>query len=204
MISADRRWIFVHIQKTGGNAVRMALGVEIDDAYKHFFARELRDLYGDTDWRQSFKFSFVRNPWERLVSWWAMIDANRSALSDGRPLNNFHRFVLERTETFKDFLENCDEEIADSDGRKWVYRNQLDYLTNSSGKMIVDFVGRFETISQDFALIAQKINGRFVPLSHTNQSVHRHYTDYYTPALADKVASRYAADIKAFGYIFGR
>jgi chondroitin 4-sulfotransferase 11 len=133
-----------------------------------------------------------------------MIEANRASLLSGNNLNRFHRFVLERATTFEEFLENCDEDIVDTDGCKWIYRNQMDYLTNSSGAMLVDFVGRFETLQQDYALISEKINGGLAPLSHINRSMHRHYTDYYTPALAAKVASRYRADIDRFGYVFGQ
>jgi Sulfotransferase family len=203
MIAKDSGWIFVHIQKCGGNSARAALGVEIDDAHKHFSACELRKIYGEDVWRKAFKFSFVRNPWDRLVSWWANIDANRPAMAAGRPLNKFHYFVLERATTFEEFLENCDEEIIDSDGRKWIYRNQSDYLTDASGKMLVDFVGRFETLQQDYAFISKKI-GSTAPLPHTNRSTHGPYTDYYTQAMAAEVARRYRADIERFGYVFGQ
>lgn len=204
MIIHAKRLIFVHIQKTGGDSICTALGVSTAVPEKHFFARELRELYGADVWSTYFKFAFVRNPWDRLVSWWSMIDANRTLLSAGRPLNKFQRFVLERATTFEEFLENCDEEIVDDDGRKWIYRNQLDYLTDLSGEKIVDFIGRFERLAQDYALIAENIHGGLAPLPHVNKSKHRHYSDYYTPALADKVARRYQRDIDAFGYVFGQ
>ncbi len=204
MIAGDARWIFIHIQKCGGNSVRRALGTKVNDPHKHFFASELRDLYDEDVWRNAYKFSFVRNPWDRLVSWWSMIDASRPALTAGRSLNNFHRFVIERAVTFEEFLENCDKEIVDSDGRKWIYRNQLDYLTDSSGKMLVDFVGRFETLQQDYASISGQISGTAVPFPHANRSAHRPYTDYYTPAMVEKVARHYRADIERFGYVFGQ
>jgi len=204
MISADRRWIFVHIQKTGGSAVRAALGVEIDDPHKHFLARELRVLYGDAAWQGCFKFAFVRNPWDRLVSWWSMINANRTALSNGMPLNRFHRFVLQRATTFEEFLLSCDEEVVEDDGCKWIYRNQLEYLTDSTGKLLVDFVGRFETLEQDFASVAQRIPLSPTQLPHVNRSHHGQYVEYYTPALAQKVGLRYRRDIETFGYVFGK
>src|SRR5271169_1046605 len=123
MIIHARRLIFVHIQKTGGNSISTAFGENPDCSEKHFFASDLRELYGVDVWNTYFKVAFVRNPWDRLVSWWSMIDANRAALAHGYPLNKFQRFILERATTFEEFLENCDEEIVDSDGRKWIYRN---------------------------------------------------------------------------------
>ncbi len=204
MIIHARRLIFVHVQKTGGNAISTALSQNPDCAEKHFFARDLRERYGTDVWNAYFKFAFVRNPWDRLVSWWSMVDARRAAFADGMPLNKFSRFVLERATTFEEFLENCDDEIVDADGRKWIYRNQLDYLTDSSGRQMVDFVGRFETLQQDFDTIARKTNGRPVPLPHVYRSQHPHYSEYFTPTLAEKVAHRFERDINAFGYVFGR
>ena len=204
MIIHARRLIFVHIQKTGGEAVSYALGQNPDCPEKHFFARDLCDRYGADAWNAYFKFAFVRNPWDRLVSWWSMIDAHRAAAANGNPLNKFYRFVLERAATFEEFLEKCDEEIIDTDGRKWIYRNQSDYLTDVSGRQIVDFVGRFETLQQDFDFIARKVLGGPVPLPHVNRSQHGRYSDYFTPALAEKVERRFEPDIKAFGYVFGK
>lgn len=204
MIIDARGLIFVHIQKTGGNAISTALAQNPNCAEKHFLACELRELYGADKWNSYVKFAFVRNPWDRLVSWWSMIDGHRAAYTDGMPVNKLFRFVLERAATFEEFLENCDDEIVDADGRKWIYRNQLDYLTDASGRQMVDFIGRFETLQQDFDTIMQKVIGGPVPLPHVNKSQHNHYTDYFTPTLAEKVAHRFERDINAFGYVFGR
>jgi Sulfotransferase family len=204
LIIHAKRLIFVHIQKTGGNAVSTALGQNPNCPEKHFFARDLRELYGADSWNSYFKFAFVRNPWDRLVSWWSMINALRPALANGAILNNFLRFVLEKANTFEEFLYNCDEEIVDTDGSKWIYRNQLDYLTDTSGQQIVDFVGRFETLQQDFDSIATKFFGTSIALPHVNKSKHRRYTDYFSPSLAEIVGHRFERDINAFGYAFGQ
>jgi len=204
MIINSSRVIFVHIQKTGGDALATALGQHPNCPEKHFFASELRELYGPDVWNLYFKFSFVRNPWDRLVSWWSMIDGRRAALAEETRLNNFHRFVLARARTFEEFLENCDEEIIDTDGRKWIYRNQLDYLLDSSGRQIVDFIGRFETIQSDFDAVTQRLFGKSIALPRLNVSMHDKYSDYYTAALANKVARRYERDISVFGYKFGQ
>jgi sulfotransferase famil protein len=198
-----KRAIFVHIQKTGGEAVCTALGQNPNCPEKHFFARDLRELYGDS-WNSYFKFAFVRNPWDRLVSWWSMINAHRAAFANGaiKP-HKFFRFVLEKATTFEEFLNDCDEEIVDTDGSKWIYRNQLDYLTDTSGQQIVDFVGRFETLQQDFDSIASKVFGGSIALPHVNKSQHRHYTDFFSPSLAERVGRRFERDINAFGYVFG-
>jgi Sulfotransferase family len=196
-------WIFVHVQKTGGNSVRMALGGDIFDAHKHFTARELRQIHGAATWNSTFKFSFVRNPWDRLVSWWSMIDNSRDHIDQARPPNAFFGYVLGRAQSFEDFLLRCDDEIVDSDGRKDIFRNQIDYLVDDSGATMIDFIGRFERLQEGFDEISRRLGRASVALARTNASQHAAYTEYYTPATADIVAKRYARDIAQFGYRFG-
>jgi hypothetical protein len=131
-----------------------------------------------------------------------MIDRHREAFETGKRFNNFQGFVLTKARTFEEFLDRCDEEVVDTDGRKWIYRNQVDYLTDASGRLMVDFVGRFENLAEDFRFVAQKL-GVNSPLPHVNRSSHDHYTRYYTPALADKVGRRFQRDIAQFGYTYG-
>lgn len=196
-------WIFVHIQKTGGNSVRTALGGDIFDARKHFTARELRDIHGGAVWDSCFKFSFVRNPWDRLVSWWSMIDNARPYVDRAQPPNAFFGYVIERAASFEDFLLRCDDEIVDLDGRKNIFRNQIDYLTDDDRAIVVDYVGRFERLQESFDEISRRLGRASVALARTNASQHAPYAEYYTPAMADIVARRYARDIAHFGYRFG-
>jgi len=203
MISADRRWIFVHIQRTGGNAVRSALGVKLNDANKHFLARELKQVYGEATWAECFKFAFVRNPWERLVSWWSMIDGGRDPSGATPAPNNFFSYVLQRARSFEEFISHCTDEIIDTDGRKHILRNQIDYLVDENGAVIVDFVGRFERLQDGFDEVTARLGLARTELPRINTSRHGPYTDYYTPAMADAVGRLYAQDIERFGYRFG-
>jgi hypothetical protein len=198
MISHDLHCIFVHIQKTGGSSVRQALQMAQHDVDKHRFARELRIGYGEVYWRSYFKFAFVRNPWDRLVSWWRMIERNAAAK---RPMNGFQRFILSRASTFEQFLSNCDEEYHDHDGSKWIFRNQIDYISDASG-ITVDFVGRFERLQDDFAMISSRLGLPSLRIPHVNSSAHKHYSAYYSAETGRLVAARFARDIEAFGYSF--
>jgi Sulfotransferase family len=201
MTAASPPWIFVHIQKTGGNSVREVLGADIFDARKHFTASELREVHGQAIWDAAFKFSFVRNPWDRLVSWWSMIDNGRTTTT--HPPNRFFSYVLERGKTFEEFLLNCTDEIVDPDGSKQIFRNQIDYLVDGTGKVIIDYIGRFERLQEDFDEICCRLGRAPVALPRTNVSRHAAYTEYYTPAMAETVARHYGRDIAQFGYRFG-
>lgn len=197
-------WIFVHIQRTGGNAIRSALGLPDKEPNKHFSARELKPVHSDTRWAHSFKFAFVRNPWDRLVSWWSLIDNGRDPAGATPAPNNFFGYVLTQARDFEEFLSNCTDEIVDQDGRKNIFRNQIEYLTADNGGLMIDFIGRFERLQTDFDTVTGHLGLPQVTLPKINHSRHAPYTEYYTPAMAEKVRQRYNRDIAAFGYEFGK
>ena len=182
--------------------MRTSLGGDISDPRKHYTAREWREIYGGKVWNSCFKFSFVRNPWDRLVSWWSLVDNSRNF--NAQPPNAFFAYVLERATSFEEFLLRCDAEIFDRDGRKNIFRNQIDYLAGDADELIVDFVGRFERLQESFNEISIRLGRAPIELPQNNASHHAAYTDYYTPVTAEIVAKRYARDIEQFGYRFGQ
>jgi hypothetical protein len=199
----DRELIFVHIQKTGGSSILKALGREMHSRHKHRFASEFRDMYGQDQWDRAYKFAFVRNPWDRLVSWWSMVNHYRDAYAQGAKFNRFFTYILQNGHSFEDFILNCDADIEDIDGRKCIFRNQLDYVTDSEGRIIVDYIGRFETLAVDFNQLSAKLRLPDDRLEHKNRSDHKPYTAYYTPETRARVEIAYARDIAAFNYEFG-
>jgi hypothetical protein len=204
LISRDKKLLFVHIQKTGGTSINEMLKRALPDAKEilgtHDHAlwakRELGSAYDEL-----FKFAFVRNPWERLVSWYEMIVQNSGSDSPIRP-NRLWSYVVSRSNSFEEFILRCTDTIDDVDGRKSFLYNQLDYITDDAGKVIVDFVGRFERLAADTGEVFGKIGIPFGAMPHTNPSRHLHYSQYYTARTRDIVAERFAGDIAFFGYRF--
>jgi chondroitin 4-sulfotransferase 11 len=223
MLDGSRKLIFVHVQKTGGSAIRRALGHR-DDLVDHRLAVDLRDLHGRAIWNRNFKFAIVRNPWDRLVSWWSMIEASRDAYQRGviteinprfltpceRPryrsrglrVKRFFRYVVANAGTFEEFLRNCNKEIPDPDGPKHIFKNQLDYLTDASGRMIVNYVGRFENLQTEFSSVCDQVGCSPRRLEVVNDSKHEHYSRYYSPELVELVAAAFKRDIEYFGFRF--
>ena len=117
-------------------------------------------------------------------------------------MNGFQRYIIGKAQTFEDFIRHCDAECHDADGSKWIYRNQLDYLTDADGTVIVDYIGRFERLQADFAAAAARLGLQGVAIPHINRSIHPSYTQYYSGELRDFVGEMYARDIAAFGYRF--
>jgi hypothetical protein len=79
---------------------------------------------------------------------------------------------------------------------------QLAYLVDSEGNILVDCVGRFERLDEDFARICARLVMPAVALPHLRKTAHRDYRQYYNAQTVDLIARRYSNDIAAFGYRF--
>ncbi len=204
-VSDQHRFVFIHVQKTGGSTIDAMLDAEIPDVRGDPAGKRHIQLQGALRQEPALAsywiFGFVRNPWSRLVSWWAMIMQchERAAAGDETAIRNLQRDnwwmkAGEYTE-FADFVTYGSEEFPR------LKRPQVNYLT--AGPRRADFVGRTETFDADVAAIRARLG--LPPLAAVpqfNTSAHKDWREYYTPQTRDLVAKMYAADIAAFGYEF--
>jgi len=195
VISDKLRCVFVHVQKTGGSSIEAVLrqndpqiGSPLNAGRRHQGALELKSLLPAQRWDSYFKFAFVRNPWDRLVSWYFM------CVQATAP-NAFARYVMENVPTFEDFV------VRPTGILERTTRNQLDYLVDADGRMLVDRVGRYEALDADFSDVMRRL-GISGALPRANPSAHESYRHYYGDDLRAIVARRFARDIEAFGYTF--
>ena len=111
--------------------------------------------------------------------------------------------MLEHGPTFEDFIKNCTDEVEIKDGFFYSFAyNQLDYLTDEGGDVMVDFVGRFERFADDLGAVFDEIGLDVDVIPHKNPSSHAHYSTLYTPETEQIVRERFHKDIKYFGYEF--
>jgi hypothetical protein len=212
----EPKFIFIHIQKTGGVSIsnllrRYSPTTTPGCGLRHISARRaLKQVENPDDY---FKFAFVRNPWDRLVSWYTMIDEARKGVADGtaEPMtrrlikkNNLFKYVLRCGPTFDEFVKNCTEKQWMGNGYYSFTFNQLRYLTDKNGEVLVDFIGRFETFAQDISHVFDMLGleASQLEIPHENRSAHSHYSEMYTPETREIVRKRFRRDIEFFGYEF--
>jgi len=172
--------------------------------WDHLYTRAEVVLTKETALRlaKRFRFAFVRNPWDRLVSCYAekiRDDGDEENFTNGvsnvlRPFGVFHRGM-----SFEDFTSaavGIADNLADPH-----WRSQFTFLVDGRGRMPMDFIGRFENLEDDVAQLSVRI-GAELKLPHLLASKHEHYRDYYSRALREKVRERYLRDINMFGYAF--
>jgi len=229
MICQSYRCIFVHIPKTAGRSVEMffmnklGLDRESDADRRHLLINDNDDPAKGTaklshlsaaeylqcghisqpEFAGFYKFSFVRNPWARLVS-------------EYRYRNFF------RHKSFKDFVMNK----LPAPGWDDKYRHimpQTDMLYDKDGNLLVDFVGKFENLKHDFKHVCQHLDFEDSNLPHINSSDKksrelkrkvrnflyrngetglRSYVDFYDTETKNIVSEIYHHDIENFDYSF--
>lgn len=190
VINDHYRFVFVHVPKTGGTSIQMALralpgnnGRDIART-KHEAPAELFARVGAkrmTELREYHFFGVVRNPWDRFVSLF-------------RYLHKVGKFPV--PQSFCDFATMLDE------GDEWVsklhsIRPQSEFIGPAT-----QTVARYESLKEDFAKIGTEL-GFSAELPHLNSSGSQ--TDhrmYYDQRCAEIVARKYQGDIDRFGYHF--
>lgn len=189
---------FIHIPKAGGSSMR-SLFVSLPNA--RVITHNTRDpnyvFYKDACKKDtSFSFCFVRNPWDRLVSSFFYLKKGGGRGIGSSDHEDFKKYFGE-FKNFKDMIRNWD----DSFFNQIHFRPQYQWVGDDN-KVMVDFVGRFENLQEDFNVICNKIGIPQRRLPHTNKSTHKRYADYYDEETRGIVAKKYAKDIEYFKYKF--
>ena len=177
MIDNVHKFIYIHIPKCAGSSVEKFLNstvhVEWDELNKiwvqHATAKQIKEIYCQ-DYDQYFKFTFVRNPWDRAVSDYMWVQQE-----------------LKITGDFKNYL--LLEDVFDTPRLHYPHLNQLgrgdhiipqsDFVLDSEGNFMVDFIGRFETLQWDINIVCDRLGIPRSTLPRENQSKHTHYSEYY-------------------------
>ena len=214
ILSRGRRYIFIHIPKTGGTALTLALEARAtkDDIivadtpkararkrrlkrvetagrlWKHATLADIRGLATDEEISAFFTFTLVRNPWDRMVSYYHWLRTQ----SFGHPA-----VALAKRLEFSAFL-NAPQTRASLAAHPYA-----SYVTTAANEERCDLFLRLEHMEEDLAPLETHLGFRLGPLPRVNESSRaRDWCGYYTAASAAVVAEICAEDISRFGYRF--
>ena len=149
----------------------------------HAAAAAIR-IFDPTAWERHFKFAFVRNPYDRVVSYYKFTERDRAVV--GHEPRSFRDFV--------NVLASGGERLI---GDTWP-------LYTIDDRIAVDFVGRFENLQGDMEHVCERIGIPFdaTRFPHEKKGDGRSYRDHYTPVERQIVADLSAREAAHFGYEF--
>jgi len=200
MISFQKRFLFVHIPKTAGNSIQSVLRDYSEDEIvalrseqdgierfgvrnpkykikKHSTLAEYQAALGEDRFRSLYKFTCVRNPWDRMVSYY-FTPTKRVGEWDRKEF----RKVISKALSVVDYLRFGEAEEKP-------FGN-------------VDYVMRFENLADDFRSVCATLGIPTVDLPQYNRSSREHYSKYYDDNFREFVRKRFAPEIERFGYTF--
>ena len=155
---------------------------------QHLLATQIRSEVGTETFASYYKFSFVRNPWDRAVSQYASM-AGRVVVRE---------FIgMKRGASLKTYLSL----ITKRGHVQW--EPQVNFLYDSAGELLVDYVGHFEIFAQSVLQVLSAIGLEATTIPHTQKSERGPYAAYYDEQSREIIADMYKRDIELFGYSFG-
>ena len=155
-LSYKHKFVYIAIGKSGSSSIREALGeyscIEYwgsDPEKSEYIHTNLRDVkkifsFTDSEFDSYFKFSFVRNPWSRVVSYWNYI--NQCKISYLK--NNHHPYF---GPVCIKILKECEQDFSLFIKLwNWHLPSFFDMLAKGDGTLLADFVGKLENVQEDF------------------------------------------------------
>ena len=181
MIWKSHECIFIHIPKTSGSSIELMFkenGATYHYKSKHKFASYHAERHSRL-WKLYFKFSVVRNPWDRIYSLWY------NYFMDGQTKMDFPSYVKKLPMTGK---------IFDQSQVNWLF---------VYGRNPMDYVGRFEEKEKVFDFLINRFDLKVDQIPHSKETEGKPpYTDYYDGETIDIVSRVFEDDIREFGYTF--
>jgi len=225
IISDENKFIFLHVAKTGGRSINKllmricgkqcafntaTLNPDVNRLGRKI-ALETKARCGRDKWDSYFKFAFVRNPWDRAVSMYENLRSDYYRFKIHEEIEKTDKVVY--TEEILKLLNIKFDEfsfdvfvrsiIRDKIFNNYHWDKQINVVTDDKGTLILDFIGRYENLQNDFNHICDIIGLQKFILPHYNKTNHAHYSEYYNSELKKIIEIAYKDDIKMFGYSVG-
>ncbi len=208
ILSLAHKFLFIHVYKVAGTSIVHALGkTDIRKSlgkehpltmslylrcsgvnprlvwmHDHALAKNVRPMMRRQTFDSLYKVGFVRNPWDLQLSLYKYNIKHPELQIATRDFSSFEAFLMSAP----------DDEFP--------LGQQKRFLFDDDGAQLVDFVGRYENLDEDFRTVCGEIGMEDAELERHNATEHAHWSTYYTRATFEKVRRYAKADIAAFGY----
>lgn len=180
-------YIFIHIPKTGGSSILHALNIH------NYCCHEPISRYPNYLTQNVFKFAFVRNPFDRILSAYIYLTGGFGNEYDAA-------FAQANLDHFKNFNEFIKEFEINTELQSWLhFQSVFNFI---DGPM--DFIGKYENIQTDFNAVCDHIGLIRIPLEHKNSSNHKHYSTYYNKKSIKIIEKIFCRELDEFDYAFER
>jgi len=197
MIGFKKKFVFVHIPRTGGTSIEAFLKPYIEfpkqvtnaGDLRHFSMDRYYKIFGDVI-NDFYKFTVVRNPWDRMVSYYFHLNKEFNEKKFKKILSLSGRFGQ---------VKDCD--FADRvTGPLYFHFESCWYWIHKNPRKEKMGVIKFESLNRGFASVCADLRLSQGELPWINKRERNHYSEYYNDETKDIIKKAYADDIKAFGY----
>lgn len=199
-ISKRNKCIFIHVPKAAGSSIeeseifedqKQAMGEPVRG---HMTALRFRELWPN-EFASYFKFTFVRNPYSRLVSAF-----NYTVRGNNATKKAVQAVSAPGSKTHLSFAEFCRTRLsADLIDEVVHFRHQHRFICDQDRNLLVDFIGRQESFVRDAKEVYARL-GLPYEHRHSRRIGGKQYSSHYTKQVQDKVFSLYAEDFELLGY----
>ena len=216
LISHKYKFITIDIPKTGTRSLRESLlplniidihGKPRLDAefYQHGGALYAKKQFvkNNWNWNKYFKFTIVRNPWQRYFSFFKYFKSYGEKYLRRDKSINWKKPELNQGKLCVELFKDKDDQTV---LKNIILNNdsQDSYYCNESGKIMVDHIASFEDLSNEFVFLCDQVGIQSPNLQHENKSVNSlNMHDFYSQGLIDLVAEKEKGviEFKNYDYI---
>lgn len=216
IISYKHKSIFFHNPKTAGSTINHRFFIDgqcehdvnhakvpfiypfLSDSNRHFSPNDyhnklFHDPFAVEVFDTFFTFSFVRNPYDKLLSLYCYLQQ--------KPWGNREKFVKNHPD-FKGWVRTLFIQYKSEKHHNPSAIQGQSQWTHRDGKQVVDFVGRFEDFENEFKIIADRIGLKYEQSTKSNITKHSKYQDYYDEVTKQRAYKMFEEDLDLYKYTF--